>query len=104
MQVAFNFLLLPSWRLIWRMELAVNLNFLLDRESEDFAILDRLNDEFGSESSTCLMLIQGQNIFRVEFIKTLRQMIHAFRQIEGVQTVFSIDESIRYLLPAWEVQ
>lgn len=76
----------------WQIELSVDLDFLLDRESEDFAILDRLNEEFGSESLTCVMVIQGQDVFQVEFITSLRRLLEACRAIPGVVSTFSIDD------------
>jgi len=76
---------------IFRIEFATNLDFLMDRDSQEFAILNRLNEEFGSESLTCVMVIQGQDVFQVEFITSLRRLLDACRRIPGVASVFSID-------------
>ncbi|MBN1844808.1 MAG: MMPL family transporter [Sedimentisphaerales bacterium] len=77
---------------ITRMDLAVDLNFLLNRKSEAFRILDRLNAEFGSESSVCLMLIQGQDVFGPECIILRRNLAGGIRRIDGVENVFGIDD------------
>ena len=77
---------------IFRIEFAVDLDFLMDRDSEEYAILNRLNEEFGSESLTCVMVIQGQDLFQVEFITSLRRLLEACRAIPGVAGTFSIDD------------
>ena len=77
---------------IFRIRFAVDLDFLMDRNSQEYAILNRLNEEFGSESLTCVMVIQGQDVFRMEFITSLRRLLDACRRIPGVAGTFSIDD------------
>ncbi len=77
---------------IFRIKFAVDLDFLIDRDSQEFAILNRLNEDFGSESLTCVMVIQGQDVFQAKFITALRRLLEACRRIPGVAGTFSIDD------------
>jgi len=75
-----------------RIEFALDPFTVFDGTGPDAAALKRLERLFGSPTSECIVLVQGDEVFAPDFIDGLRDLCRRLRRLDGVQLVFSLDQ------------
>ena len=89
--VLILFITLLAFTGIIRLEYALDPQINFDKSGSDYELLQRLNEEFGSNSLDCVLLVRGADVFTREFITSFRELIRQIKEIEGVDRIISLD-------------
>ncbi len=68
---------------------------LYRQNNQDFADLERLQDEFGSFDDELLVLATSDDLFSYDGLSDFRELIQKLREIDGVNGVFSMADARR---------
>ncbi|MDP6468689.1 MAG: MMPL family transporter, partial [Pirellulaceae bacterium] len=68
---------------------------LYRQDNQDFADLERLQDEFGSFDDELLVLATSDNLFSYDGLSDFRELIEKLREIDGVNGVLSMADARR---------
>ena len=77
---------------ISRLDYSMNPASDIRSDNKDWENLKEFSSEYGSEGQACVVLLKTDNIFTLESILALRQLVSQLRQSEGVTQIFSIDD------------
>lgn len=67
---------------------------VIKTEHGDFVYLEKLFDDFGSDDNDVVVLLEADDIFAPEVVRTLRRIAAAAREVDGVQSVRSLEDVI----------
>ncbi len=63
---------------------------------DDYARLEELFREFGSDDNECLLVVEGDDLFSPRSVAALRDLVREVSQVEGVDTVRSMAEVLLF--------
>ncbi len=63
-------------------------------DDEQFALLQQVNAEFGSDDNDCFLLVESADLFTPSALAGLRQVAHAAQRLAAVKSVSSLDDVV----------
>ncbi len=77
---------------ISRLDYSMNPSSDIRGNDADWKVVEEFYSEFEPEGQACVVLLKTDNIFTPEAIASIRQLVSALRESEGVVQVYSIDD------------
>ena len=64
---------------------------ILKSDDEEYRTLAEVSEQFGEDDHECLLVLRGAEIFTPEGIGILRRMVSQLQQLDGIESVRSIE-------------
>lgn len=69
---------------------------LFQSDSEEYATLLRMYQQFGSDDRTCVVLVEADDLFTPAFVGLLQELVATLRNIDGVESVHSLADAVEF--------